>query len=190
MAVLANPASSSTERLGDPRRARFLRSAMAVCLFFAAAVPGRAQDRLQVGVAAARAHNYVKAAEIFLPLAASGDPRAQAFLGFMYQRGQGVPQNWVVSAAWYRCSANQGFANAQYELGLMYDKGHGVPQDYVLAYTWLNLAVAGAGPERDHWVVVRDAVLSKLTLLQRQTAQLLAFTQPPAQPCLPIETGL
>ncbi|WP_180982610.1 tetratricopeptide repeat protein [Methylocella silvestris] len=163
---------------------------MAACLLFAAADPALAQDRLQIGVAAARAHNYVKAAEIFLPLATSGDPRAQAFLGFMYQRGQGVPQNWIVSAAWYRCSANQGFANAQYELGLMYDKGHGVPQDYVLAYTWLNLAVAGAGPERDHWVVVRDAVLSKLTLLQRQSAQLLAFTQPPAQPCLPIETGL
>jgi hypothetical protein len=161
----------------------------AMILLIAAPLPVLAADRLRLGMAAAAAHNYVRAAEIFLPLAISGDPRAQSFLGFMYANGQGVPQNYMVSAGWYRCAGDQGFANAQYQLGLMYDKGQGVPQDYVMAYIWLNLAVGGAGPERDHWIPVRDAIRAKLTLLERQTAQTLAFTAPPPRPCLPIQFG-
>ncbi len=166
---------------------RWRRAAMV--LLIAAPVPVFATASLRQGVAAAAAHDYVRAAEIFLPLATAGDPRAQSFLGFMYANGQGVPQNYIVSASWYRCASDQGFANAQYMLGLMYDKGQGVPQDYVQAYIWLNLAVAGAGPERDQWMKIRDAVLSKLTLLERQTAQTLAFTAPPPRPCLPIRFG-
>jgi uncharacterized protein len=74
-------------------------------------------------------------------------------------------------------------------LGLMYDKGQGVPQDYVVAYALLNLAVAGAGPERQRWVLIRDAVASKLSLIERNRAQQLAFESPPGGPCLPISTG-
>lgn len=183
-------ATSCRAGSGAGLRRVFLLVALGGATLGAACPQTAAADALRAGRAAAASRNYVRAAEIFLPLAAAGSAQAQAYLGYMYARGQGVPQNFIVAAAWYRCSANQGFANAQYELGLMYDKGHGVPQDYILAYVWLNLAVAGAGPERDQWVRVRDAVLSKLTLLERQTAQLLAFTQPPAQPCLPIQTGL
>jgi len=162
---------------------------VAMAVLLGAPLPVLAADPFRVGVSAATAHNYVRAAEIFLPLAIAGDARAQAFLGFMYAHGQGVPQNYIVSAGWYRCASDQGFANAQYMLGLMYDKGQGVPQDYVLAYVWLNLAVAGGGPEREDWVKIRDAVLSKLTLMERQTAQTLAFTAPPPRPCLPIRFG-
>ena len=172
---------------GAPFRRRFRCAALGLLL--AAAPPALASDGLRVGIAAAAAHNYVRAAEIFLPLATAGDPRAQSYLGFMYANGQGVPQNYMVAAGWYRCAGDQGFANAQYQLGLMYDRGQGVPQDYVMAYIWLNLAVAGAGPERDHWVPIRDAVRTKLTLLERQVAQTLAFTAPPPHPCLPIQFG-
>lgn len=160
----------------------------ALCLFGAVA-PSAASDRFRAAAAAAAAHDYVRAAQIFLDLAVLGDARAQTYLGFMYAHGQGVPQNFIVSAAWYRCASHQGLASAQYMLGLMYDKGQGVPQDYVIAYTWLNLAVVGAGPERRQWVRVRDAVASKLTLLERTQAQQLALAGPPPQPCLPIYTG-
>ena len=54
-------------------------------------------------------------------------PRAQAYLGFMYQYGRGVPQNYALAAYWYRRSAEQGNAIAQHLLGLMFDKGLGVP---------------------------------------------------------------
>ena len=135
------------------------------------------------------AHKYALASRLFTDLAAAGDANAQTYLGYMYANGIGVPQNFMVAAGWYRCASQQGIARAQYMLGLMYDKGQGVPQDYVAAYALLNLAVAGAGPERARWVLIRDAVASKLSLIERNRAQQLAFEAPPGGPCLPIVTG-
>src|ERR1700730_13498300 len=111
-----------------------------------------AADRFRDGTRAFAAHDYVTAARIFTDLAPLGDARAQTYLGYMFANGKGVPQNFMVAAGWYRCASQQGFPAAQYMLGLMYDKGQGVPQDYVIAYALLDLAVAGAGPEREHWV--------------------------------------
>jgi uncharacterized protein len=146
-------------------------------------------DGLRNGIRAFATHDYVTAARIFTDLAPLGDARAQTYLGYMFAYGKGVPQNYMVAAGWYRCASQQGFPPAQYMLGLMYDKGQGVPQDYVIAYALLNLAVAGAGPEREHWVRIRDAVASKLSLIERVRAQQLAFEGPPGGGCLPIVTG-
>ena len=148
-----------------------------------------AADRLRNGARAFAAHDYVTAARIFTDLAPLGDARAQTYLGYMFAHGKGVPQNYMVAAGWYRCASQQGVPAAQYMLGLMYDKGQGVPQDYVIAYALLDLAVAGAGPEREHWAKIRDAVASKLSLIERVRAQQLAFEGPPGGGCLPIVTG-
>lgn len=148
-----------------------------------------AADSFREGSAAFAAHNYTRAAQIFSNLAVRGDARAQTLLGFMFANGKGVPQNFIVAAGWYRCAVQQGFPSAEYLLGLQYDKGQGVPQDYVAAYALLNLAVAGAGPERHYWVKIRDAVESKLSLVQRTQSQQMAFFGPPQQPCLPIVVG-
>jgi TPR repeat protein len=128
------------------------------------------------GVAAFHRQDYAAALAVFGPLAARGNARAQAYLGFMYANGYGVPQNFIEAANWLRLASEQGYAGAQYLLGLMYDKGQGVPQDYVQAYKWLDLAVARAtGRERYDWVRIRDAVASKLSLAQRTEAQALAI---------------
>lgn len=148
-------------------------------------------DPLANGIRAFTAQDYITAARIFTELAARKDPIAQTYLGYMYATGTGVPQDFVVSAAWYGCASQQGIARAQYQLGLMYDKAQGVQQDYVLAYALLNLAVAGASPgEREPWVRIRDAVASKLSLLQRSRAQQLSFAGVPEHGCLPILTGV
>jgi uncharacterized protein len=148
-----------------------------------------AADRLRDGTRAFAAHDYVTAARIFTDLAPLGDARAQAYLGYMFAHGQGVPQNYMLAAGWYRCASQQGFPAAQFMLGLMYDKGQGVPQDYVIAYALLARAVAGAGPEREHWATIRDAVASKLSLIERVRGQQLAFEGLPGGSCLPIVTG-
>jgi uncharacterized protein len=149
-----------------------------------------AADRLRNGTRAFAAHDYVTAARIFTDLAPLGDARAQTYLGYMFANGKGVPQNFMVAAGWYRCASQQGFPAAQYLLGLMYDKGQGVPQDYTIAYALLDLAVAGAGPERDRWVRIRDAIASKLSLFERVRGQQLAFEGTPGGgTCLPIVTG-
>jgi uncharacterized protein len=73
--------------------------------------------------------------------AKEGHARAQYNLGVMYEKGQGVPQDYKTAVKWYRLAAEQGIASAQYNLGLMYDKGRGVPQDYKTAVKWYRLAV-------------------------------------------------
>jgi uncharacterized protein len=171
-----------------PRRWR-LRAMPGVLVCVAIFSSPAAADRLRNGARAFAAHDYVTAARIFTDLAPQGDARAQTYLGYMFANGKGVPQNFMVAAGWYRCASQQGFPAAQYMLGLMYDKGQGVPQDYVIAYALLNLAVAGAGPEREYWVRIRDAVFSKLSLIERARAQQLAFETPPRGSCLPIVTG-
>jgi uncharacterized protein len=181
---------SSTQGLEAPKPCRFrLGALLGVLVCLAILSNPAAADRLRNGARAFAAHDYVTAARIFTDLAPQGDARAQTYLGFMFANGKGVPQNYMVAAGWYRCASQQGFPAAQYMLGLMYDKGHGVPQDYVIAYALLNLAVAGAGPEREHWARIRDAVASKLSLIERVRAQQLAFEGPPGGRCLPIVTG-
>jgi uncharacterized protein len=177
------------ERLQKPRRRRLL--AMSGVLLCAALFANPASaDRLRDGIRAFLARDYVRAAQIFTELAPHGDPTAQTYLGYMYANGKGVPQDFVVSAGWYRCASQQGVARAQYQLGLMYDKAQGVPQDYVKAYALVNLAVAKAGPEREPWARVRDAIASKLSLRERTLAQQMAFEGVPEVPCLPIVTGV
>jgi uncharacterized protein len=123
--------------------------------------------------------NYVRAAEIFTPLSERGVPLAQTYLGLMYYRGQGVPQNFEAAAHWLHLASKADMPTAQYFLGLMYDKGQGVSQDFVIAHAWLNLAVAHAEPRfRSRWVLIRDAVASKLSEGQLFEARRLASEWP------------
>ena len=58
----------------------------------------------------------------------------------MYDKGNGVLQDYAEAVKWYRLSAEQGYAGAQYNLGVMYDKGDGVLQDYTEALKWYRLS--------------------------------------------------
>jgi hypothetical protein len=92
-----------------------------------------------------------------------GNARAQAMLGFLYEFGRGVPQDYVLAAKWYFRAAEQGEPHGQHLLGLLYDKGQGVREDAIEAYKWLNLAAARVGPrERDYYIRMRNAVASKM----------------------------
>src|SRR3977135_2521321 len=90
----------------------------------------------QQGVSAFKRQDYVSASPIFIPLAERGEPTAQAYLGYMFETGRGVPQNYTEAAMWYRRAAEQGDSLAQYSLGLLYDHGFGVPRDIVEANKW------------------------------------------------------
>jgi len=95
-------------------------------------------------------------AEATRKAAEQGVAIAQYNLGWMYENGEGVPQDDVESVKWYRKAAEQGNAKAQFnlvrkaaeqgdakaqiKLGLMYDLGRGVPQDDVEAVRWYRKA--------------------------------------------------
>src|ERR1700730_14779228 len=116
------------------------------------------------GVSAFNHQDYVSASHIFIPFAEQGQPAAQTYLGYMFETGRGVPQNYTEAAMWYRRAAEQGDGQAQYSLGLLYDRGQGVPRDIVEASKWLNLATAAAPPRaREARLRIRDAVTTKMT---------------------------
>ncbi len=120
--------------------------------------------------------NYDPGTKAIMTQASRGNARAQTTLGFMYEYGRGVPQNYVTAVYWYQHAAEQGDPDGQFQFGLMYEKGHGVPQSDTLAYMWLNLATGHAAPRvRDYFAHIRDAVANKLTPAQMGDAQWLAL---------------
>jgi TPR repeat protein len=134
------------------------------------------------GVSAFNRHDYLLASQIFFPLAEQGDPAAQSYLGFMFESGRGVPQNYTEAAMWYRRSAEQGDSLAQYSLGLLYDRGQGVPRDIVEANKWLNLSTAAAPRRaREARARMRDAVTTKMTRGEIARARLRALEWVPTR---------
>ena len=89
----------------------------------------------------------------------------------MYEKGQGVPQDYQEAVKWYRLSAEQGFAEAQYNLGVMYYNGQGVPQDYVSAHMWFNFSSANGDKDA---IKNRKLVETKMTKQQIEKAQEMA----------------
>ena len=153
---------------------KFLVLALLVVAFFftSAAVAGPYED----GWAAYQRGDYATALRFFRPLAEKGNADAQFNLGYMYNRGRGVPQDYVQAVSWYRKAAEQGDASAQLNLGFMYANGQGVPQDYVQAHMWVNLAASReTDPERRSAAVkARDSLAAKMTREQIARAQQLA----------------
>lgn len=123
--------------------------------------------------AVAESFKYIESQPMVL---ARGSAHALGRLGFRYENGFGVPQNYIAAADLYRRGAERGDAFAQSRLGLSYDKGHGVPQDFILSYKWLDLAAArGTRRERDFYLRLRDAIASKMSLEQVTEGQRLAL---------------
>jgi uncharacterized protein len=102
----------------------------------AIAVAGPFEDAL----AAAESGDYSTANWLLRPLADQGDAIAQFDIGFMYDTGHGVIQDYGEAMRWYRLAAKQGNALAQFNLGFMYANGHGVPQGYAEAAKWYLLS--------------------------------------------------
>jgi len=127
-------------------------------------------DRLVAGRAVAR-----------VPRALSA--HAEAYLGYKYEHGLGVPQSYEMALTYYTSAAERGDATGQYLLGLAYDKGQGVQQDGVLAYMWLNLAAAHAPRQfREVFLRLRDAEATKMTPSQITAGQRLAVEWVPRAP--------
>jgi TPR repeat protein len=74
--------------------------------------------------------------------AKQGDARAQFDLGSIYYSGEreGIPQNYVEAAKWYRKAADQGHAYAQYYLGHIYMSEEGGLHNDAEAVKWFRKA--------------------------------------------------
>ena len=73
--------------------------ALSLCLN-ANALAGQLED----GFAAVQRGDYMAAYRLWLPLANQGDASAQFNLGLMYNKGQGVPKDYVQAHKWFNLS--------------------------------------------------------------------------------------
>lgn len=76
------------------------------------------------------------AAESFAKCANRGDPYCQTQLGWQYETGQGVTEDWPHASRLYAAAAVGGNARAQNNLGNLYVQGKGVPRNYQEAVRW------------------------------------------------------
>lgn len=118
-------------------------AALAVAL---TALPAAAADAVLDGKAAAELGDYVRAVEIWRPLAEAGDPRAETYLGIMYDNGYGVAQDRAQAFRWFERAAGRGFAKAQYHLAFMYQHGRGVQRSQSEALKYYGMAAAQGDP--------------------------------------------
>ena len=113
------------------------------CLIFAVLLGNMGVSEsadFQKGLTAAFNGDYATALREWKPLAEQGNADAQYNLGFMYDKGRGVPQDYKTALKWYKLAAEQGDADAQTNLGFIFEKGLSVPQDYKTALKWYNLS--------------------------------------------------
>ena len=106
--------------------------------------PLLAQD-YEKGVEAFHRGDYATALQEFLFFVEQGGSSLQVMgaqfrLGYIYQEGFGVPQDYAEAIRLYRLSAEQGYAPAQSQLGTMYEHGYGMPEDSAEAAKLYRLA--------------------------------------------------
>ncbi len=89
-----------------------------------------------VGAAAFARGDYARAHEIWQPLAAANDVRAQYGEGLLHANGWGVPRDMLRAQHLYTVAAERGHPGAQYNLAVMRDTGNGVPRDTAQAAFW------------------------------------------------------
>ena len=75
--------------------------------------PSLAEAYHSRGVAHASKGEYDLAFADFNRAADRGDAEAQTNLGFVYEKGRGVPQDYVAAHMWFTLAAAQGFEEAQ-----------------------------------------------------------------------------
>jgi TPR repeat protein len=105
--------------------------------------------------------------------AQQGNKYAQNDLGVLYDKGQGVAQDYGQAAQWYRKAAEQGDTRAQNGLGGLYANGQGVPRNKVAAYALYNLSAtldaSSGNPALDN----RASLSSQMTHQESEAGELL-----------------
>ena len=109
--------------------------------------PPAAAGPFEDAFAAYNRGDYKTAFRGWKPLAEGGNASAQTWLGFLYERGDGVAKDEAESLRWYRKAnqrlreaAERGHPSSQNDLGFMYSNGRGVAKDEAEAVRWYRKA--------------------------------------------------
>lgn len=105
-----------------------------------------------------------------------GHAKATNALGFMYDEGRGVPQNFSRASSLYLRAMKMGDADAMVNRGAMIMQGKGAPMDPQAAYMHFLLAAAYSkdNDTRNAAVKLKDDVAAKLSKQQIARGQAMA----------------
>lgn len=119
-------------------------------------------------VAADRA-NYQTALKVWLPLAQSGDAKAQTYVGEIYEKGLGTKPDYVKAKSWYEKAVQKGDSRAQMNLGFLYESGQGVTRDVAKA---MNLYREASGLKKGQLEYVSSVQIAQRSTQLQQNQQL------------------
>jgi len=109
--------------------------------------PASAESAMEAGLAAYAGGDFAQAKRVWMPLAESGNARAQYMLGYMAENGQGRAWSNHDAADWYGRAAAQRYPEAQVALGQLYRRGMGVDRHPQRAVALFRAAAQeGYGP--------------------------------------------
>ena len=111
--------------------------------------------------------DYATALKIWLPQAKAGDPKAQTYVGEIFEKGLGTQPDYAAAVSWYQKAADQGFARAEIDLGGLYERGLGVPQDMRKALNWYRRASGLEGNDLQFASSVRVTMQAKEQKIQQ-----------------------
>jgi len=92
---------------------------------------------------------------------------AQFSLGVMYDKGQGVKQDYAEAVKWYRKAAELGSSASQFNLGVMYSNGQGVLKSGAAAADWYYKAGLSYLKEND-----RDGALQSVERIKNLSSNM------------------
>jgi Sel1 repeat len=107
----------------------------------------------------------VVASRYFYDAAGLGHAKAMNALGYMYQEGKGVTQDYKEAHTWFYKAIQNGSMDAAIHQGILFKKGLGSPVDLTIAYTNFAVAAQLADDEeqRGSATKLRDELEPKLT---------------------------
>jgi hypothetical protein len=83
-------------------------------------------------------------------------------ISMLYWQGEGVEQDYTISAVWLKQAADINHPGAQTKLGVLYSTGQGVPQNYAEAEKYFEMAASQGEPNarRNLEVLKREGLIA------------------------------
>jgi hypothetical protein len=114
--------------------------------------------------------NFSSVAKMWLPEAEGGNPKAQSYMGELYEKGINGTPDYKSAALWYKKAVDQGYTPAMLNLGNLYEQGLGVAKNSTKA---INLYRLASGVKDSNLEIVTEQDLRDRRTKEHQRVKLL-----------------
>ena len=140
MALNSGEIPNFSQLIKDIRTPRTMNEFITFCFFILTFTSVLAQSSPSIQIEQAQeayfAGNYGKSANLFRPLAESGNAEAQYYLGLIYKSDQFPKKDINTAISYLLSAADQNHSSAMWQLGQIYENGEGVQRDLLTATDW------------------------------------------------------